>query len=63
MTKNKELATINPERHRPEVLRRAEDVIAQREVKRTMTKPALVARKLLHLMDLKAARGKVNHIS
>ena len=55
MTKKKGQETINRERHRREVLRRAEDVIAQGKVKRAMTKPALVARNILHLMDLKAA--------
>lgn len=55
MTQKKSLETINPERHRREVLRRAEDVIAQGKVKRAMTKPALVARNILHLLDLKMA--------
>jgi hypothetical protein len=46
---------FNEERWREQILRRTEVLIQRAKGKRSMAKQALVARNLLHLMDIKAA--------
>jgi hypothetical protein len=55
MTKKKGPAPFNEERWKAQVLRRADTMIVQAKVKRSMARPGLEARNLLHLLDLKAA--------